>query len=193
MVIFGTVSGGAGAAMTGGNFWQGAVTGLVVSGLNHAMHDGDEDPPKKFNLKRIEATNSDGLTQKQYDNLSTFEKMFSTPPGINASSGCIELIGGPAKGVKYLAKMVSKYPGAIVKAEQIGSKYWKYTAEVSGSNGMTIHTKILNMNGKTMKYFHDKYNSANKFMHRGWTEGSIKVHQWWNGVKQYGQHFFQNR
>jgi RHS repeat-associated protein len=39
MIIFGTVSGGAGASLSGGNFWQGAVTGLVVSGLNHAMHE----------------------------------------------------------------------------------------------------------------------------------------------------------
>ena len=38
MIIFGTVMGGASATLTGGNFWQGAVTGLVVSGLNHAMH-----------------------------------------------------------------------------------------------------------------------------------------------------------
>ena len=33
--------------MVGGNFWQGAVTGLVVAGLNHVMHMGkDEDPTK---------------------------------------------------------------------------------------------------------------------------------------------------
>jgi hypothetical protein len=38
MISFGTISGGAGAALTGGNFWQGAVTGLVVSGLNHFVH-----------------------------------------------------------------------------------------------------------------------------------------------------------
>ncbi len=38
MIAFGTVAGGAGAALTGGNFWQGAVTGLVVSGLNHYVH-----------------------------------------------------------------------------------------------------------------------------------------------------------
>ena len=38
MIAFGTISGGAGAALTGGNFWQGAVTGLVVSGLNHHFH-----------------------------------------------------------------------------------------------------------------------------------------------------------
>ncbi|PDS24830.1 hypothetical protein [Flavobacterium branchiophilum] len=37
-IAFGTLSGGAGAALTGGNFWQGAVTGLVVSALNHTFH-----------------------------------------------------------------------------------------------------------------------------------------------------------
>lgn len=38
ILTFGTLAGGAGAALTKGNFWQGAVTGLIVSGLNHAMH-----------------------------------------------------------------------------------------------------------------------------------------------------------
>jgi hypothetical protein len=38
MITFGTIVGGGSAMLTGGNFWQGAVTGLVVSGLNHAMH-----------------------------------------------------------------------------------------------------------------------------------------------------------
>ena len=42
IIAFGTVAGGAGAALTGGNFWQGAVTGLVVSGLNHAAHEMDD-------------------------------------------------------------------------------------------------------------------------------------------------------
>ncbi len=42
-MFFGTISGGAASALTGGNFWQGAVTGLVVSGLNHALHDAFDD------------------------------------------------------------------------------------------------------------------------------------------------------
>jgi RHS repeat-associated protein len=42
MIAFGTIAGGAGAKLTGGNFWQGALTGLVVSGLNHAMHKMQE-------------------------------------------------------------------------------------------------------------------------------------------------------
>jgi hypothetical protein len=32
LIAFGTVSGGTGATLTGGNFWQEAVKGLVVSG-----------------------------------------------------------------------------------------------------------------------------------------------------------------
>ncbi|ELV7526178.1 hypothetical protein SL053_002191 [Flavobacterium psychrophilum] len=102
--------------------------------------------------------------------------------------------GAPLKGVKWLNKMVGKYgPETIATVEKVGSKYYKYSAEVAGRNGRTIYTKYLNMEGKTMKFFHDSYNSSNKFMHRGWTEGSTKVHQWWNGVKQYGQHYFPNR
>lgn len=37
-LLFGTVSGGLSAELTGGNFWEGAATGLVVSGLNHTLH-----------------------------------------------------------------------------------------------------------------------------------------------------------
>ncbi|WP_310555738.1 RHS repeat-associated core domain-containing protein, partial [Flavobacterium sp.] len=32
ILLFGTLAGGAGAELSGGNFWQGAVTGLIVSG-----------------------------------------------------------------------------------------------------------------------------------------------------------------
>ncbi|WP_306350867.1 RHS repeat-associated core domain-containing protein [Flavobacterium sp. '19STA2R22 D10 B1'] len=41
-IAFGTVSGGAGAALTGGNFWQGAATGFTVTALNHAMHSNKD-------------------------------------------------------------------------------------------------------------------------------------------------------
>lgn len=44
-MFFGSVSGGLSAELTGGNFWQGAATGLVVSGLNHSLHKMQE---KKF-------------------------------------------------------------------------------------------------------------------------------------------------
>lgn len=37
-MLYGTVSGGLSAELTGGNFWQGAATGLTVSALNHVAH-----------------------------------------------------------------------------------------------------------------------------------------------------------
>ena len=48
-LVFGTAAGAGGAALTKGNIWQGAAIGLVVSGLNHVAHSGDDeiDPPKK--------------------------------------------------------------------------------------------------------------------------------------------------
>ncbi len=39
---FGAVTGGAGSAIGGGNFWQGAVTGLIVAGFNDLLHKEPE-------------------------------------------------------------------------------------------------------------------------------------------------------
>ena len=59
MVAFGALSGGVGAELSGGNFWQGAVTGGIVAGLNHAMHKmGAEDPkPRKRSNVKIQRKN----------------------------------------------------------------------------------------------------------------------------------------
>lgn len=40
-IAFGAMAGGVGAELTGGNFWQGALVGGIVAGLNHAMHEID--------------------------------------------------------------------------------------------------------------------------------------------------------
>lgn len=44
MVLFGAFAGGVGAELSGGNFWQGAVIGGVVAGLNHGLHKMDGEP-----------------------------------------------------------------------------------------------------------------------------------------------------
>ncbi|KRD57943.1 hypothetical protein ASE40_16485 [Flavobacterium sp. Root935] len=64
MIAFGTVSGGLGAAITGGNFWQGAATGLVVSGLNHAMHQ--IDPPGVERKPLTDFLYDSWVTKNQY-------------------------------------------------------------------------------------------------------------------------------
>ena len=49
-ISFGALSGGVGAELTGGNFWNGVIIGGIVAGLNHAMHE--IDPPKGFKGKK---------------------------------------------------------------------------------------------------------------------------------------------
>lgn len=57
MISFGTVMGGAGAELTGGNFWKGAVTGLVVSSLNHAMPQHNKELDQVYSdRKKFETT-----------------------------------------------------------------------------------------------------------------------------------------
>ncbi len=179
MITFGTISGGAGAALTGGNFWQGAVTGLIVSGLNHAMHDGNsyedvdqEDPPgKKGTVYKI--------SKEQLEQLQHPEPL--------GGAGALEYIeGSPIKGAQWIAKMGRKYgPETIATVEKVGSKYWKYTAEVAGKNGRTIYTKYLNMEGKTVQWFHDTYNASNKFIHREFNAGGGRLKVWWDGTREY--------
>ena len=61
-LFFGTISGGLGARLTGGNFWQGAATGLVVSGLNHLAHKVD--------------SSDDMYSQKKNDDDIDFDSLF---------------------------------------------------------------------------------------------------------------------
>ncbi len=52
IIAFGTVSGGLGARLTGGNFWAGAATGFVVSAFNHVAHMFKQDDPHQ-RLKQV--------------------------------------------------------------------------------------------------------------------------------------------
>ena len=72
MIAFGTVAGGAGSALTGGNFWQGAVTGLVVSGLNHAMHKISDKKDLIARMKKgnINPSGTPDFTQKGVANMN---------------------------------------------------------------------------------------------------------------------------
>ncbi|AZA80695.1 hypothetical protein C1637_12285 [Chryseobacterium lactis] len=40
-ITFGALAGGIGSELSGGNFWQGALIGGIVAGLNHTLHEMD--------------------------------------------------------------------------------------------------------------------------------------------------------
>ena len=56
-IAFGALSGGVGAELTGGNFWQGAITGGIVAWLNDVMHSKMEKRARKTFLKRFHKIN----------------------------------------------------------------------------------------------------------------------------------------
>jgi hypothetical protein len=129
MIAFGTVAGGAGAALTGGNFWQGAVTGLVVSGLNHAMHpmDGPGDPPKKgsetnpkvgVGLHTIDengnfVVNGSDLFSKGYDKIpNTLKRATAYKMSLKTGASAGKIFQG-AKGISNNAGRFAKTLGPV--------------------------------------------------------------------------------
>ena len=120
MIVFGTIAGGAGAALTGGNFWQGAATGLIVSGLNHAMHQmGRNDPPNKY--KRYFASKLEEIK----NGYNGFVK-----PILRSTFNKMEIIGGTAEAVGLMAAPFTG--GASLPLASIG-----YQVSLYGTLGNT--------------------------------------------------------
>lgn len=127
-MFFGTVSGGLSAELADGNFWQGAATGLVVSGLNHVAHKMQNlgvcptcpKNPKVGQTFKDEAGTNWEYTQE--NGWMAYIYSGDVEPIALGSGGMIEYIGGggPIKGVQWLSKMVKKYPGSATTATQIG-------------------------------------------------------------------------
>lgn len=175
----------------GGNL---AYSSAVV-GLNHLMDKGGEEETvsiEQYRMKNREAYsgfwgkleyvwtggNENGIHYDWNGYPLGFAPITGSPPDMG--------FGGPAKGLKFL----SKYKNAVsTSAEKIGS-FWKYSAKVPSNNGngsYTVFTKILNNNGRTVKWFHDTFDKTGRFIHRGYTQGATKIHIWWDGFTKTGQ------
>ncbi|MDC8101887.1 hypothetical protein [Chryseobacterium rhizosphaerae] len=73
MVAFGALSGGVASALSGGNFWQGAVIGGTVAGLNDALHKIQGPGPKNsaWFKKYRETVRKQILAQQKSTQVST--------------------------------------------------------------------------------------------------------------------------
>ena len=179
----GAVFGGVGAELSGGEFWKGAATGAIIAGLNHLAHIAD--PPDEDTSINLELRNSDGLTLEQYNNLSILDQMSTSRPGVMGSSGALESIGGPVKGIKYLTKM-AKNPNFVSSSIKKVGNFWEYTSKLSGSKGsFTVYKRYLNAEGNTIKMFHDTYDKTYRFMHREIMNGQERMKIWYNGTRQW--------
>jgi hypothetical protein len=82
-IAFGAFSGGVGAELSGGNFWQGAITGGIVAGLNDVMHKSDPPGGKKGKYYNKKPThNSENPLQEHYDEAVTLSEWSKANDGL---------------------------------------------------------------------------------------------------------------
>ncbi|MFB9109794.1 hypothetical protein [Flavobacterium gyeonganense] len=165
MIAFGTVSGGAGAALTGGNFWQGAVTGLVVSGLNHAAHSDDNGYDKNGN--QVNNNGGDTTDYMYDDNGEIISSTSVTYRGV--SQGEFGSNGGKLRGYGFKGFKLST--GAIAEDNTIFEMYaggkvlgagWSYLGE--GLN--TLKTPFFRATGNFIREYVPKL-GANRYLRIG--------------------------
>ena len=132
-VAFGALSGGVGAELSGGNFWQGAVTGGIVAGLNHAMHKIGEDP--KF-FKKMK----DHYEKRTGEEITLTEKEFK----YLVSKGKID-----TKTIKIIDKKNNIYKAVI--------NFYDSGFDLANTFGKATVTYRV-VNGKKLyRTFYDKY------------------------------------
>ncbi|MCU7561063.1 hypothetical protein N4T42_12265 [Riemerella anatipestifer] len=180
MIAFGALAGGIGAELSGGNFWQGAITGGIVAGLNHAMHMGDNDDEfRKNDDGSITATGGKkggDATDYLYDKngkLIETKKVISLVAGDNMTAdystyglrlhtegtGLSVLDGLQSAGELALlgkaGSFLSKYKVPFFKGLSIAIK--KYAPSLNQGQGFRIGISQAKINGKLMTVFRATY------------------------------------
>lgn len=147
MVAFGTVMGGAGASLSGGNFWQGAATGLVVSGLNHVAHKVTLD---------IQQSKNNGEVFNLADPTDSYDKpVYEAGLDVVPEANTITIIdhansysinGKMADDLNvYLMKHSKLYKESITTGKQITIKlYGCNTGELNNSRGVAYALSKIN-------------------------------------------------
>jgi hypothetical protein len=68
-IAFGALSGGVGAELSGGNFWQGAIAGGIVSGLNHLSQKMQSYEDANYDPNKVEKSNSSDIANGDVINM----------------------------------------------------------------------------------------------------------------------------
>lgn len=170
MVAFGALSGGVGAELSGGNFWQGAVTGGIVAGLNHAMHKmGGEDPRKPINKRRLTENEIEliGSNYPNYDKYPDAESVYKEVGGALYQ----EYLKNPSKYENTCAIRMSiafEKSKIDIGGDYYGAKGKKYYTSAT-SFYKAIDSRFISFNGGTnnMSQFGIAIQFINKFEAKG--------------------------
>lgn len=103
IVSFGAIAGGIGAELSGGNFWQGAIVGGLVAGLNHALH--------KIDINGQKGNDGKVFRQKLKEKIDVTDPMLKTVEGRTALDEYLKMTLGQE--ADKILKGVGKSAGFI--------------------------------------------------------------------------------
>ncbi|WFB70004.1 RHS repeat-associated core domain-containing protein [Chryseobacterium sp. WX] len=163
-LVLGSLSGGIGAEFAGGNFWQGAVIGGVVAGLNHLAHASygpGDDPKSKNNVKKKAATtkNIQPLVKKAAQVATVIDVVGDMPGGgkllkltgksagkafpvLETTSNVMEYSNGDISGQRLSYRSVGVGTSIVVGAE-VGSIFPGYGSAAGAVVGGIFGTAEL--------------------------------------------------
>ncbi|OWP82982.1 hypothetical protein BWK59_12960 [Flavobacterium davisii] len=142
-ITFGAISGGVGAELSGGNFWQGVVIGGIVVGLNHAMHNAlDEGPegegpkPKKYSVRKgtVEPSLAKAV-EVEGNALGVTDLLRSSKLGKFVRNGR-PVVGGISSGIKVAVRTLGVVGIGLEAAEVYKGNI--YFAEFGVDTGMAL-------------------------------------------------------
>ena len=119
-IIFGTLAGGAGSVLTGGNFWEGALIGGIVAGLNHVMHEIDFAPQREVLVQHWDARYSDNKWS------------------LNKVSEGYQVLNDPGAGNGYQVVNVYNSAGKVVGTLKGNTALYEFNVATNG-NFVNVH------------------------------------------------------
>lgn len=158
MIAFGALSGGIGAELSGGNFWEGAVIGGMIAGLNHAMHRMEQKSIAKQELNAVGIEDINAIAPNTEESLDTVLKT-KTLSSMHKDSGKVGIKYGKTSQNNYLGETDSK-TGKITINKSKKFSYYKLYATV----GHELIHAIDYVNGTANSIFNNylKYYKGDK-------------------------------
>lgn len=163
-VLFGAFSGGIGAELTGGNFWQGALIGGIVAGLNHKLHDFIG--PKKIIAGIYGAGGHEASGNPDLEALveSQGGRMFTSSVGGGDDEIIDYLVEGHKKGKQIVIYGHSRGGAAAVRiANKLGDMYI-HVAEVN------LYDPVGMYGGGDFVFTHPNVTKVNNYYQRNPTD-----------------------
>jgi RHS repeat-associated protein len=173
LVSFGTISGGLGAKLTGGNFWAGAATGFTVSAFNHLAHEIEQKEFKEF-LKEYYAIVAGESSNSTVEAQGIGEVILRRMKLVKAEykSNFIEKIGGKDQFDAIGSKTYNEIKSMSLKQIESLSRNDNYFSRVEGAKNAFFTNNSNVSNGA---YFWNASNPKTGFNWRTFSRGTFEI------------------